>query len=91
MNCREEQRGIAIGFVMAGTKVGPAIGAPFAAFLITQAGWQMMFVLLGLCSVALAYSVGPLRDRRRIAAFFPDNGSRRASPTSPAIRSFGAL
>ena len=51
MNCREEQRGAAIGVVMAGTKVGPAIGAPIAAFLITRAGWQMMFVILGLCSL----------------------------------------
>jgi MFS transporter, ACS family, D-galactonate transporter len=50
MNCREEQRGVAIGVVMAGTKVGPAIGAPLAAFLITHAGWQMMFVFLGLSS-----------------------------------------
>src|SRR6478672_9544000 len=50
MNCREEQRGVAIGVVMAGTKVGPAIGAPLAAFLITHAGWQMMFVMLGLSS-----------------------------------------
>jgi MFS family permease len=51
MNCREDQRGAAIGVVMAGTKAGPAIGAPLAAFLIKHAGWQMMFVLLGLCSL----------------------------------------
>ena len=51
MNCHEEQRGLAIGVVMAGTKVGPAIGAPLAAFLITHAGWQIMFVILGSCSL----------------------------------------
>jgi MFS transporter, ACS family, D-galactonate transporter len=50
LNCREEQRGIAIGIVMSGTKVGPAIGAWLSAFLISAYGWQMMFVLLGLCS-----------------------------------------
>jgi ACS family D-galactonate transporter-like MFS transporter len=50
MNCREDQRGIAIGIVMAGTKIGPAIGAWLSAALITMYGWQTMFVLLGLCS-----------------------------------------
>ena len=52
LNCREDQRGIAIGIVMAGTKVGPAIGAWLSAILISAYGWQMMFVLLGLCSFA---------------------------------------
>ena len=33
LNCREDQRGIAIGIVMAGTKVGPAIGAWLSAIL----------------------------------------------------------
>lgn len=52
MNCREEQRGMAIGIVMAGTKIGPAIGAWLSAVLISSLGWQAMFVLLGLCSFA---------------------------------------
>jgi MFS transporter, ACS family, D-galactonate transporter len=51
-NCREDQRGIAIGVVMAGTKIGPAIGAWLSAALITRYGWETMFVLLGLCSFA---------------------------------------
>lgn len=52
MNCHEEQRGIAIGLVMAGTKVGPAVGAWLSTLLVSLYGWQQMFVLLGLFSFA---------------------------------------
>jgi ACS family D-galactonate transporter-like MFS transporter len=78
MNCREEQRGIAIGFVMAGTKVGPAIGAPLAAFLITQAGWQMMFVLLGLCSVVWLIPWVRFATDGEAPAYLPDQPKAQA-------------
>ena len=90
MNCREEQRGLAIGVVMAGTKVGPAIGAPLAAFLITQAGWQMMFVLLGSCSLLwLAPWVRFATDGESAAVSPGANQEHRLSPISPATRSYG--
>lgn len=44
----EKQRGLAVGIYMAGTKYGPAVGAPLAAWLLTGYGWQNMFIILGL-------------------------------------------
>jgi len=47
-NFAEKQRGLAMGLYMTGTKLGPAIGAPVAAWLIVSYNWQLMFVILGL-------------------------------------------
>jgi MFS family permease len=44
----EKERGLAIGLYMTGTKIGPAIGTPLAAWLIGRYDWRMMFVLVGL-------------------------------------------
>ncbi len=44
----EKERGLAIGVYMAGTKIGPAIGPPLAAWLIVQYDWRLMFLLIGL-------------------------------------------
>jgi MFS transporter, ACS family, D-galactonate transporter len=51
MNIEEKQRGLAMGIYMAGTKIGPAIGAPIAAFLIAAYGWRAMFYMTGLVSM----------------------------------------
>src|SRR5882724_6777585 len=51
MNIDESQRGLAMGIYMAGTKIGPAVGAPIAAFLISAYGWRAMFCLTGLASL----------------------------------------
>jgi MFS family permease len=51
MNIDERQRGLAMGIYMAGTKVGPAVGAPIAAFLIAAYGWRAMFYVTGLISL----------------------------------------
>ena len=51
MNIEEKQRGLAMGIYMAGTKIGPAIGAPIAAWLVTAYGWRAMFYLTGLVSL----------------------------------------
>jgi ACS family D-galactonate transporter-like MFS transporter len=48
MNFAERQRGLAVGLYMTGTKIGPAIGTPLAAWLILQRDWRAMFVLIGL-------------------------------------------
>ncbi len=50
-NCPEEQRGLAIGIYMAGTKIGSAIGVPIAAILITAFSWRVMFVICGLAGL----------------------------------------
>jgi len=47
-NVEEKQRGLAVGIYMAGTKFGPAIGAPLAGFLILNYGWRAMFFILGV-------------------------------------------
>jgi ACS family D-galactonate transporter-like MFS transporter len=47
----EKERGLAVGVFMAGTKFGPAIGAPVAAWLIAAYGWRAMFVVLGVGSL----------------------------------------
>jgi len=47
-NFAEKQRGLAMGIYLLGTKMGGAIGAPLAAWLIMAYGWQAMFVILGL-------------------------------------------
>lgn len=47
-NIPESQRGLAVGIYMAGTKYGPGIGLPAAAFLSRDYGWQNMFLILGL-------------------------------------------
>lgn len=44
----EKERGLAVGLYMTGTKLGPAIGAPLAAWLIGRYDWRVMFVLIGL-------------------------------------------
>ena len=44
----EEQSGLAVGVYMLGTKIGPALGAPLAAWLITLYDWHLMFLIVGL-------------------------------------------
>jgi MFS family permease len=50
-NIDEKQRGLAIGLFFAGAKLGPAIGAFTAVWLINAYGWRMMFTILGLGSL----------------------------------------
>ncbi len=45
---QEDQRGLAIGIFNSGSKWGPAIAAPLAAFIVSHYGWRQMFLLLGL-------------------------------------------
>ena len=44
----EKERGLAIALYMTGTKIGPAVGAPLAAWLIHLYDWRTMFVFIGL-------------------------------------------
>jgi MFS family permease len=53
-HCAENQRGLAVGLYMAAAKVGPALGAPLATWLLVAYGWRYMFVILGFgCMVWL--------------------------------------
>ncbi len=44
----EHRKGTALGIFSVGGKMGPALGAPIAAWLIVNASWQAMFVATGL-------------------------------------------
>src|SRR5882724_13494287 len=44
----ENESGLAVGIYMLGTKIGPAIGAPLAVWLITLYDWHLMFTIIGL-------------------------------------------
>ncbi len=48
MNFPERRRGLAMGLYMTGTKIGPAIGAPLAVWLLTDHTWRTMFLILGI-------------------------------------------
>ncbi len=47
VNFEEKQRGLAIGLYMTGTKIGPAIAAPLAAWLVMRSSWRTMFLVVG--------------------------------------------
>jgi MFS family permease len=47
-NVEEQRRGLAVGLFVSGTKWGPALAAPLAAWLVSQHGWRNMFLVLGL-------------------------------------------
>jgi MFS family permease len=47
-NFDEARSGTAVGILVAGNKLGSAIGAPVAAWLIVNYNWQAMFVVTGI-------------------------------------------
>ena len=47
LNIPETRRGTAVGVFAFGNKLGTAVGAPLAAWLIVAFDWRMMFVVLG--------------------------------------------
>lgn len=47
----ERRRGLASAIYSEGAKLGPAIGAPLAAWLIVVFGWRDMFIIVGLVSM----------------------------------------
>ncbi len=64
-NVAERQRGLAVGIYMSGTKYGPAVGAPLAAWLLQMYGWRQMFLILGFGSTQPIRSLPPRRFRSR--------------------------
>lgn len=82
----EKERGLAVGILMSGTKLGPALGLSIPAWLIAGYGWRMMFVILGAgCLVWLipwlALAKNDDRQRERTAV---------KSSRSPSV-SFGQI
>ena len=52
-NFTERRMGLAIAIYMIGTKLGPAIGAPLAAWFIVKYNWRLLFVLVALSGFIL--------------------------------------
>ncbi len=78
-NFRENQRGLAVGLFMTGSKLGPAIGTPLAAILIKAYDWHVMFLLLGFGSLLwLIPWLGLVRNDDRAL----ENTSAKASTAS---------
>ena len=50
-NFDEAHKGTALGIFSIGGKMGPALGAPIAAWLIVISSWKMMFVVTGLAGL----------------------------------------
>jgi len=78
-NVPERHTGAAIGVFAMGNKVGTAVGAPFAAWLIASYDWRMMFVVTGLLGLVwlvpwLAFVRNDLPRREEMA-----EARRRAS------------
>jgi MFS transporter, ACS family, D-galactonate transporter len=48
---KKEDRGKVVGIFFSGTKVGVAIGAPFAATIMVAFGWQAVFYITGAISL----------------------------------------
>jgi len=51
LNFAERRRGLAMGLYMTGTKIGPAVGTPLAAWLIMRHDWRTMFFVVGACGL----------------------------------------
>lgn len=50
-NFHPNDSGTAVGFYMLGSKFGPAIGAPLAAWLIVTFDWRLMFFITGFAGM----------------------------------------
>jgi MFS family permease len=88
-NFVEKERGFAIGIYMSGTKIGPAIGAPIAAYLVAYHGWQAMFVVTGLGALLwlvpwlfLVRNDGPAGPAPRAATKAASPAAGKAAPDS---------
>ena len=50
-NFDESRKGTALGIYSIGGKMGPALGAPVAAWLIASSSWKTMFIVTGLAGL----------------------------------------
>jgi ACS family D-galactonate transporter-like MFS transporter len=85
-NFAESRKGLAVGLFTMGGKFGPAIGAPFAAWMIVNHSWQMMFVATGL--VGLLWLVPWLLMLRND---FPSRANLAAAKKQASSVSFRSL
>ncbi|MFC1956233.1 MFS transporter [Chloroflexota bacterium] len=64
----EQKRGFVLGIATSAAGLGSIIVAPFAAYLISNIGWRMSYIVLGLITMLVTISLAPLlrRDPREI-------------------------
>lgn len=74
-NFEEKRSGLALGIYMLGTKIGPALGAPAAAWLIMTYNWRVLYILIGVLAIlwlipwlVLAKQDAPIASKKHPAA-----------------------
>jgi MFS family permease len=85
-NFHPNESGTAVGFYSLGSKFGPAIGAPLAAWLIDNSSWQWMFVITGVAG--LVWLVPWLWLAKND---LPSGAELAAKKKSAAVISFGSI
>jgi MFS family permease len=87
-NVHEHQRGMAVGILFAGAKMGPAIGTPLAVLLLAQFGWRSMFGILGLGALLwlIPWSLMVRNNDRELQADATTGSSVPAVPFSSIFR-----
>ena len=79
-NFAEKERGLAIGIYMSGTKYGPAIGAPFAAYMVSALRMAVDVPGYGAGLPAVADSVGSSgAERCRNATVESETAAKKAA------------
>jgi len=56
----DKKRGMAIGITTTGTSLGTLIGAPVAAYLISNLEWRMSYIVMGLVAWVVVFSMAAL-------------------------------
>ncbi len=88
-NVHEHRRGLAVGILFAGAKMGPAIGTPLAVLLLAQFGWRSMFAILGFGALVwlIPWAMMVRNDDRALEAESTQASSAPAVPFSSIFRS----
>jgi len=78
----EKKRGFALGIVFSGVALGTIVVSPFAAYLISNLGWRMSYIVLGLAAWFVVISLSRLlrRDPSEVGAL-PDGAKLETSGT----------
>ena len=80
-----KKRGLALGITTSGLGMGPMIMAPFAAYLVTNMGWRISYIIIGVITLIVILSATRLlRKEPNEIGTFPDG-------IEPEAKSGGSL
>ena len=81
----DKRRGFVLGITSSATGLGPMVIAPFAAYLITNLGWRMSYVVLGCVAwlVTIPLSIILVNNPAKIHAL--PNGEATSTNTNVAL------